>query len=170
MTTLKILQYPDSLLRRKAKFVDDVKSKKIQKIIEDMKETLQNSKNCAALASTQLDIEDPPHLTVINCPETNKILCLINLEIIEKQGSEKDIEGCMSVYPNTIHAKVERATKIKIRALNQNGDQLEFEATDFMARCIQHEYDHLCGILYIDHLSKIKRNRIDKKISKIVTS
>ena len=168
MSILKIIQYPDLRLRRKSIDVTDVKSVKTQKIIENMIETLINADNCGALAATQLDLKDPPSIIVISHaknPNHDGILCLINPQIIAKEGSAINEEACMSIYPKEIYAKVKRAAKVKVKALNHNGDQIELDATDYFSRCIQHECDHLRGILYIDRLSKSERSRIDKKIA-----
>jgi len=170
MSILKILQYPDLRLRRKSHQINDVKAPKIQKIIENMMETLLAKKSCAGLASTQLDLEHPPSITVINNGEgTDKtnILCLINPKITAIEGGAINEEGCMSIYPSEITAKVKRAAKISVQALDIHSNKMEFEATGFLAQCIQHECDHLQGILYIDHLSKLKRIYIEKKITKL---
>ena len=169
MPILKILQYPDLRLRRKSIDVTDVKSAKIQKIIENMMETLVNTDNCGALAATQLDLENPPSIVVVNHLKDHKydnILCLINPKIISKEGSAINEEACMSVCPQEIYAEIKRATKVKVKALDHNGNQVELDATDYFARCIQHECDHLRGVLYIDYLSKSERSRIDEKIAK----
>jgi peptide deformylase len=167
MTILKILDYPDPRLKTVAKSVEKI-DERIQKIIDDMFETHYNAKNCAALAATQLDIPNPPAITVIDfSPNKDQPLCLINPEIIEKSGEHEEVEGCMSVFPNFIHDKVARAAKIKVRALDREGKTIEFEADDFMAKCIQHELDHLNGKVFLDHLSRLKRQRIDEKITKM---
>lgn len=166
MTVLRILQYPDLRLRNKGKEVKDVKAPRIQKIIKDMIETLKAQEGCAGLASTQLDIENPPSITVLNLPE--EILCLVNPVIMAPEGSNIDYEGCMSVRPDEIKAKVKRATKIKVSALDKDGNQLFFDAEDFLARLIQHECDHLKGVLYVDHIPKSELDEIDKKIAEPV--
>lgn len=170
MAVLSILQYPDLRLRRKGYLVNNVQETKIQKTIEEMMATLLNNQNCAGLAATQLDLEEPPNIMVINQhhAESPSILCLLNTQILTKEGTTLEDEGCMSVYPQAISAKVTRAAAIKVKAVDQHGNQIEFEAKDFLARCIQHEYDHLQGILYIDHLPKLKRYRIDRKITKLL--
>lgn len=166
MTILKILSYPDPRLKTVAKRVE-VFDERIKTIIDDMFETHYAAENCAALAATQLDIVDPPAITVIDfSPEKNQPLCLVNAEIIEQEGEHTELEGCMSVYPDAIHDKVTRAEKIKVRALDRHGQPLEFEADGFMAKCIQHELDHLNGKIFLDHLSPLKRQLIDKKITK----
>jgi len=169
MTILNILQYPDSRLQRTAIKVTDVGSARIQKIIDDMLETLRATKSCAALAATQLNIDNPPSITVISpIPGLfTEPLCLINPEVIEKHGAHQEEEGCMSVHPNCISAKVKRAISIKVTAQDRYGNQLNIDAEDFFAKCIQHEVDHLHGRIYLDHLSPLKRALIKKKIEKI---
>ena len=169
MAILRILQYPDLRLRSKSYMVDDVKSEKIKKIISDMLETLGNTENCAALAATQLDIQRPPSIVVINpmCSDGAEI-CLVNPRIISQEGRDVAKEGCMSIFlGDDIYVKVERSAKIGVEAINANGKKIKFEAEGFLARCIQHECDHLNGILYIDHLSKLKRSLLEKKILKL---
>ena len=76
----------------------------------------------------------------------------------------------MSVYPDYLQEKVKRAQKIKIKALNQEGHPFEMEAEGFMAKCIQHEFDHLDGKIYLDRLSALKRQRLEKKAKKLINS
>lgn len=167
MTLLKILNYPDLKLKRVAKKVADI-DEHIKKIISDMFETHYNTINCAALAATQLDIPDPPHITVIDfSEEKNYPLCLINAEIIDRKGHHKEHEGCMSVYPDYIHAAITRSEQITVKYLDQHGMEQVMQADGFMAKCIQHELDHLNGVIYIDHLSPLKRSLIEKKISRL---
>lgn len=173
MAILQILQYPDLRLRRKAYRVGNVKAVKIQKTIEDMVETLCHQENCAGLSATQLDLEDPPNITVIYNSRNhsrNDILCLINLQIIATEGSAIKDEGCMSIYPANIYAKIKRATKVTVRALDIHGNQIEFEAIGHLAQCLQHEYDHLQGVLYFDHLSKSERLLFNKGMAKLTQS
>lgn len=165
MAIVKILQYPDPNLSRKGIFVTDVTDPRIQKIVDDMFETHYNAENCAALAATQLDIPEAPHITVIDFSERkNQPLCLINGEIIDREGEIQEREACMSVAG--VYEVVRRASKITVRALDREGNPLEFTAEGFMAKCVQHELDHLNGMLFIDRLSKLKRDRIDKKFEK----
>lgn len=167
MATYKILSYPDFGLKRIGKRVEVVDDH-IREIIDNMFETHYNTENCAALAATQLDIPDAPAITVIDfSDEKNQPLCLINPEIIEREGEDTELEGCMSVFPSFFHDKVTRATKIKVRALDRDGKSFEFGAEGFMAKCIQHEIDHLQGRVFLDHLSPLKRKLADKKLDKI---
>jgi peptide deformylase len=88
----------------------------------------------------------------------------INPVIIAKQGSTISEEGCLSVPDN--YAKVDRAEKVTVKALNKDGDEFELEAEGLLAVCIQHELDHLDGKLFVDYLSPLKRQRIRKKLEK----
>ena len=163
MTIIKILQYPDSRLKKKGNVVSEVNAE-IRKIVDDMFDTHYHQQNCAALAATQLDFDNPPRITVIDYSTNHdQPLCLINPEIILREGEQYEAEGCMSV-PGGIYERVKRAHKIRVRALDQDGRPIEFDAVGFMAKCIQHELDHLDGKLFIDHVSQLKRSRIEKKI------
>src|SRR3990167_7664776 len=166
MTIVKILQYPDPRLKTKAEKVTDFGAE-TQKMIDDMFETHYASTNCAALACSQLDFKKPKHITVIDFSEhKNQPLCLVNAEIIERIGDETSGEGCMSVGGGA-YENVTRSAKIKVRSQDRHGKAVEFEAEGFMAKCIQHELDHLEGKLFVDHLSHLKRDRIKKKIEKL---
>lgn len=166
MATIPILQYPDPRLKTKGKTVTDF-GPETQTIIDDMFETLYASENCAALAMTQLDYENPLRITVIDFSEKkNEPLCLVNPEYTPLTEEKIDeVEGCMSV-PGGVYEKVGRPRKVLVKAQDRNGDAVEFEAEDFMAKCVQHETDHLSGTLFIDCLSKLKRQRADAKIKK----
>jgi peptide deformylase len=167
MTILSILQYPDPRLHRKARRVTDVKSPVIQQVINDMVETLLAQTDCAGLAATQLNLENPPNITVFFTVKEQPPVCLINPEIIQAEGEVETEEGCMSIYPQTISAKIKRFAKVKVKALNRDGEEIIIEGEEFLARCLQHEIDHLNGTLYVDRLSPLKHSRLDKKIAKL---
>lgn len=165
MPKLRILQYPDPRLNTKAERVTEFNDV-LQRMIDDMFETHYAMENCAALAATQLDMENPKHVTVIDFSEKkDQPFCLVNAEIIEREGESFKDEGCMSIQG--VYDKVRRAAKIKVQAQDRHGNPLLFEAEDFMAKCIQHELDHLNGIIFIDRLSELKHQRIDKKFAKL---
>ncbi|MBP9722488.1 MAG: peptide deformylase [Gammaproteobacteria bacterium] len=165
---LKILNYPDPKLQRVAKKVTKFDNR-LHQIIKDMFETHYNTRNCAALAATQLDLPAPPHVTVIDFSEQkNQPLCLVNAEIIERQGTHKEEEGCMSVYPDYIHAGISRSETITVKYQDQEGNEQQLKTDGFLAKCIQHELEHLAGTIYIDHLSRLKRNLVDKKIQQVI--
>lgn len=161
----RILQYPDPKLKRKGRHVTAVDDH-IKSILENMFATHYAADNCAALAATQLDMPDPPHITVIHLEgEKDQPMCLINGEIIEREGEMLEEEACMSV--RGVYDKVKRSHKIKVRALDREGKQQEFTCEGYLAKCIQHELDHLNGMIYLDRLSQLRRLRIEKKLKKI---
>ena len=160
---LNILKYPDKRLRTIAKPVVSV-DETIKQEVKDMFETMYEAPGIG-LAATQVNFHQ--RIIVIDISDQcNEPICLINPEIIEKSGEIEWEEGCLSVpdyYENLI-----RANDIKVQALNQNGETFELEASEMLSVCIQHEIDHLSGILFIDHLSKLKQKRLKKKTEKKV--
>jgi len=161
---LNILKYPDKKLRTIAKPVVSV-DETIKQQVKDMFETMYEAPGIG-LAATQVNFHQ--RIIVIDVSEQcNEPICLINPEIIEKSGEIQWEEGCLSVpdyYENII-----RANDIKVQALNQHGETFELEASEMLSVCIQHEIDHLDGILFVDHLSKLKQKRLKKKTEKKVT-
>lgn len=163
MTVVRILQYPDHRLTLKATPVTEFTAE-IKQMIDDMFETHYAANNCAALAHSQLDFPEPKRITVIDFSENkDQPLCLVNPEITEKSGETFTEEGCMSVSHGGV-AKVRRAEKIHVKYLDRDGNPREMDADDFLAKCIQHEIDHLDGILFIDRISDFKRRQLEKKI------
>jgi peptide deformylase len=177
MSIIPILQYPNPRLKLNAHWVEDFKDLALQCILDNMLETLSNSKNCAALAASQLDIEKPPFATVISKDvlvrkelEDDSIaidnhLCLLNIKILSTSGNTNLKEGCMSVM-NNIYKAVNRAQRIEVLCCNRQGQELRFFANGFLAKCIQHELDHLHGKIFIDHLSSFSRKLVDQKLLK----
>jgi len=158
---LEILKYPDKRLRTVAKPVENVNSE-IKKQVKDMFETMYYAPGIG-LAATQVNFHQ--RLIVVDVSEEcNEPICLINPEIIEKNGEIEWEEGCLSV-PN-YYESVKRANEIKVSALNELGQSFEIEASEMLSVCIQHEMDHLNGILFVDHLSKLKQKRLKKKAEK----
>ena len=165
MAVLEILQYPDPRLQQKAALVTDF-GPQTQKIIDDMFETHYASENCAALAATQLGIMQ--HITVIDFSENkDEPLCLINTKISLPKGQTNLPEGCMSV-PGGVYEKVKRAETIHVDAQDREGKPLSFDAQDFMAKCIQHEIDHLEGHLFLDHLSSLKLSIVKRRLVRLL--
>ena len=161
---LNILKYPDKRLRTIAKPVVSV-DETIKQQVKDMFETMYEAPGIG-LAATQVNFHQ--RIIVIDISDQcNEPICLINPEVIEKSGEIQWEEGCLSVpdyYENVI-----RANDIKVQALNQKGETFELEASEMLSVCIQHEIDHLDGILFVDHLSKLKQKRLKKKTEKKVT-
>ncbi|NOQ77410.1 MAG: peptide deformylase [Methylococcaceae bacterium] len=162
MSILTVLEFPDKRLRTKAKKVT-VFDKTIITLVDDMFETMYDFKG-VGLAATQINVHQ--RVIVIDVSEEKDApLCLINPEIIETQGTEESEECCLSV-PGFFEM-VARAEKIKVKALDKQGEPFELEADDLLSVCIQHEIDHLDGKLFVDYISAFKRNRIKAKLEKI---
>ena len=158
---LPILHYPDKRLRTVAKTVEAVDDS-TRTLVKDMFETMYDAPGIG-LAATQINHHQ--RIIVIDISEDkSQPVCLINPEIVEKDGEIDWDEGCLSV-PNYYDC-VKRANQIKVSALNEQGERFELEATELLAVCIQHEIDHLDGILFVDHLSKLKQRRLKEKLKK----
>ncbi|NOR51620.1 MAG: peptide deformylase [Gammaproteobacteria bacterium] len=161
MALLDILNFPDTRLRTVAKSVKQVDDS-VRSSIDDMFETMYAAPGIG-LAATQVNWHK--RIIVIDLSEEkNQPLVLINPMILERSGSQDGEEGCLSV-PG-YYESVERAEFVRIEALNRDGEQYELEAEGLLAVCIQHEIDHLNGMLFVDHISRLKRSRIQKKLEK----
>ncbi|UOF94163.1 MAG: peptide deformylase [Bordetella sp.] len=165
MIMLSILQYPDPRLFRKAETVLEV-TNQVREIVLHMAETMYKSAGIG-LAATQVNIQK--RIVVIDISEAkNNLLVLINPKIIWNSNKSKTFqEGCLSI-PG-IYEKVTRPESIFCKALDNNGHEYEFNAEGILSVCVQHEIDHLEGTVFLDHLSKLKRNRIENKLKKIAT-
>ena len=161
MALLNILRFPDERLRTKAKRVEKVTGIH-QQLLDDMLETMYAAPGIG-LAATQVNVHE--QIIVIDISEDKKnSYCLINPEIISDSGKETMEEGCLSV-PET-YAEVERAEEVTVKYLDRKGNEKILEADGLLAVCLQHEIDHLQGKLFVDYLSKLKRERIRKKLEK----
>ena len=162
MALLEILKYPDPRLRAKAKPItqfDDA----LRRIVDDMYETMYANQG-VGLAGTQVNMHQ--QIFTLDISEShNEPICMINAEIISQEGSSFAAEGCLSVGGGAFD-KVKRASRLRVRALDLDGKSFELDAEGLLAICIQHVIDHLNGILFIDHLSRLKQDRIRKKITK----
>ncbi len=161
MALLNILEYPDPRLRNKAKPVTEFNADLLQKVA-DMFETMYDQHG-VGLAAIQVNI--PLRIIVIDISEDKSApLCVINPEIITRSGTQDEMEGCLS-FPG-IFEKVERDMNVRLRAQDQHGKIYEMDAESLLAHCIQHEMDHLDGRLFIDYLSRLKQDRMRKKLEK----
>ena len=161
MANLKILHFPDPRLRIKARPVARV-DQDIRRLIDDMFETMYAAPGIG-LAATQVNVARRV-ITLDVSENKDQPVCLINPEILAREGVEQMEEGCLSV-PG-VYELVERAEKVRVRALNRDGESFEIDAEGLLAVCIQHEIDHLDGKLFVDYLSEMKRSRIRKKLEK----
>ena len=168
MTIRKILTEPDPFLRKKSQSVEKVDDS-IRKVMDDMLETMYEAPGIG-LAAIQIGI--PKRIIVLDIskdPEKKEPMYFINPEKVYTSEDQATYEeGCLSV-PGQF-AEIDRPDKCHIKYLDYNGDSKELKAEGLLATCIQHEMDHLEGILFIDYLSKLKKSMIIKKLSKIKTS
>jgi len=146
MSVLKIRTNPDPVLRRKAKKIAAIDDS-VRKLIDDMVETMQEA--CGVgLAANQVGV--PLRIVVIQVPE-QEVLVMVNPVVVETKGERTVIEGCLSV-PG-YQAEVDRAESVRIQARDRNGKLYRKRGTDLLAQAMQHEIDHLNGVLYIDYLT-----------------
>ena len=161
MSIRSILHYPDPRLRRQANPVPEV-TDNIRRLVDDMAETMHDAPGIG-LAATQ--INEPWRIIVIDIsPTRDQLQVFINPEILSREGEQELEEGCLSV-PG-IYEPVTRAHRIRVRALNREGQVFEIKAEELLATCIQHEIDHLDGKVFVDYLSRLKQTRIRKKLEK----
>jgi len=161
MALLGILQFPDKRLNLKASPVE-VFDAALQTCVDNLFETLYESYG-VGLAAIQVNIQQ--QIVVIDISNAqNEPLCLINPKIINKRGTATHEEGCLS-FPG-VYTKITRASEIDVEFLDRFGKPQALSATDLLATCIQHEYDHLQGITYYDLLSPLKQELLRKKLAK----
>lgn len=162
MSTLTILRYPDPRLQTVAKPVAQVDDR-VRGVIADMLETMY-ANDGVGLAASQVDVHE--RVIVMDTSEgRNQPLVLVNPELLSASTEQViDEEGCLSVP--AVFDKVWRAAQVRVRALDREGQPLEFDADGLLAKCIQHEMDHLIGKVFVDYLSPLKRNRIKTKMLK----
>ncbi len=161
MALLPILRYPDPRLHTRAAPVAAVDDE-IRALVRDMAETMYEAPGIG-LAATQVNVHK--RVVVIDVSEDKSaLMAFINPEIVERDGEQVCEEGCLSV-PG-IYEKVTRAERVKVRALNGEGEPFELEADGLLAVCIQHEIDHLDGKVFVEYLSALKLGRIKAKLAK----
>lgn len=163
MSVLKVLVYPNQGLRVKAKVVSCI-TPEIKQQIQDMCDTLYAEEGIG-LAATQVGI--PHRIMVVDLSrDFSELQILINPVITHKEGKVPSEEGCLS-FPG-IRIEIERAEKISLEAMDMKGQSVHIDAEGLLARCLQHEIDHLDGIVFTDHLSRLKRERAHKKVLKYI--
>ena len=148
MALRNIVEKGDPILRKKSREVSEV-TDRIRILMEDMVETMRHGQG-VGLAGPQVGVM---RRVFVAEPEPEQVYYMINPEIIEQEGLVEDTEGCLSV-PG-YYGMVERPQKIKIRAMDLDGNINEYEFEDFAARVMCHEYDHLEGILYTDKATEV---------------
>ena len=165
MTIRTILTYPNPLLRQKAKQVGTF-DKELEQLIDDMAETMYDAPGIG-LAATQ--IGDSRQLIVVDISKEKRdkdFMPLVNPRIVSSEGQQIDEEGCLSVPELT--SNVKRFKKITVAYQDITGEAAEITAEERFAVVLQHEIDHVHGILFIDHLSPLKRQLYKKKVKKML--
>jgi len=161
MAMLEILSFPDPRLRIKARPVNDF-GPDLLRLIDDMKETMYGE-NGIGLAATQVNVHQ--QVLVLDVSEQrDQFRVYVNPQLTYSEGSERCEEGCLSV-PG-IYAEVSRAKTIRVKARNPDGTSFEETLEGLHAVCLQHEMDHLEGVLFVDYLSPLKRQMVRKKLEK----
>lgn len=161
MALLDILVYPDPRLRRKALSVPEVDDQ-VRALIDDMVETMYAAPGIG-LAAVQVNA--PQRIIIVDISETKDDLhVFVNPKIVARDGAQCVEEGCLSV-PG-VFAPVDRAETITVQALDRDGQPFELHAEGLLAVCIQHEIDHLDGKVFVDYLSRLKQDRIRKRLEK----
>jgi len=165
MPILPIITYPDPVLKKAAEPIDQV-DEDVLRLAEDMVHTLHMSSSGVGLAAPQ--VGRSCRLVVIDLSFRRSgepdPLILVNPEIVEEEGEVLSEEGCLSV-PDCL-AEIQRALRVRVQALNLQGEPMEIDADDFLAIVLQHEADHLDGTLILDHVSPFKRQLYRRKIKK----
>lgn len=163
MAILDVVTYPQATLRKMSEPITEI-SQDIRDLIRDMRETMYSSRGIG-LAAPQVGVNQKVIVVdvAIYQPE-QKPFALINPEIVSGEGEVESTEGCLSV-PDVLET-IKRKEKVTVRGLNEEGEQVEIEATGMLAICLQHEIDHLNGTTIVERLSPIKRELVRKKLKK----
>ncbi|MTI84599.1 MAG: peptide deformylase [Firmicutes bacterium] len=150
MAVYKVVEAEDDILRKNAKEVTKI-DRSIFKLLDNMKDTMYEYKG-VGLAAPQIGVSK----RVITIDVGNGLIELINPIVVEVEGSATEAEGCLSV-PGVV-GDVPRPTKVTVRGLDRNGQEVEYNAVEYLARAFQHEIDHLNGILFIDKAVKLRKD------------
>lgn len=151
MARLNILTEEDPLLRKKTKEITEI-TPRIKQLLDDMVQTMRQA-NGVGLAAPQVGVLR--RAVVIECEE-NVVYKLINPKIVFQEGIQKGPEGCLSIPGKS--GTVERPNHVIVSALNENGEEIQVDGKELLARALCHEIDHLDGILYIDKAEEISDN------------
>ena len=160
----EVVKYPDPVLARKGARVEEF-GPQLSEFVEDMFESMYAAQGIG-LAAPQIGVSQ--QITVIDLsfrknPEEK--LVLINPVIVDRRGEQYEEEGCLSLPE--IREKVKRSAWVKVRAQDARGQTFEVEGEELLARALQHEIDHLHGVLFLEHLSRLKRDLVGRRIRKL---
>ncbi len=167
MAVLPIRTYPDPILRAKTARVEKIDGS-LDRLIEDMIETMHAAPG-VGLAANQVGVSLQAAVIDLSSREDDDqrhpLLVIINPEILSLEGSVMEEEGCLSI-PDYAE-KVKRAAKVRVRAQDRTGKTFELEAEGLLAKALQHEIDHLNGLLFVDRLSPLKKNIFKRRYRKL---
>jgi peptide deformylase len=160
-----VLRFPHSALKRKAPSLPPREHARIERVAADLLDTMRAHKGCVGLAAPQID--EAVRLVVVDVTEhpraetSNGLLLLADPLVVVAEGGEVAREGCLSIP--TLTANVRRATRITVEGKRPSGDPHRFESEGFEARCLQHEIDHLDGILFLDRVDSLTADVFRRK-------
>jgi len=164
MANTKIKKYGSDVLRQVAQPVAEI-TDEIRQLANDMLKAMYDSEG-VGLAAPQIGVSKRVIVLDVDPYDPScEPIALINPEIVERTGREDSEEGCLSVPE--VRGEVKRSENVTVEALDLNGKKVRIEATDLLARAIQHEIDHLNGVLFVDHLGRLKQQLIKKQLRKI---
>ncbi|MEM1202892.1 MAG: peptide deformylase [Acidobacteriota bacterium] len=164
MALLPIRIFPDPVLRVECPPVETFDDD-LRRLVDDMVETMYDAPG-VGLAAPQVGVEKRLALVDVSVGrEEGKLLVLVNPRIVHQEGSEVDFEGCLSIP--RLSEKVKRPQAVKITAQNLDGEPFELETEGFEARAICHELDHLDGVLFIDHLRGLRRDKVRRQLRRM---
>ena len=165
MAVREVLRYPHPSLKREARPLAEDDAELTAGVAADVLDTMRSFGHCVGLAAPQLDeLVRIVAVDVTGHPKAETaqgLLLLVNPRIVRSEGAEVGREGCLSIPELT--ANVRRATTIEVEALDPDGKQLRIESHGFEARCLQHEFDHLDGILFLDRVDSLKTDVFRRK-------
>jgi peptide deformylase len=160
----EVVKYPDPVLARRGEPIT-VFDAKLKKLVDEMFDSMYAAQGIG-LAAPQINISKRLAIVDVSFKKNpEEKIVLINPEIIDRSGKQVEEEGCLSLPE--IREKVSRAEWVKVKAQDVTGKWIEVEGEELLARALQHEIDHLDGILFIDHLSRLKRDLVLRKIKKL---
>lgn len=162
---LRIYTYPEAVLRKKAEPVENI-DEDLQKLIDDMAVTMYEAPGVGLAANQVGEARCVIVYDVSPQEEGRNLNVLINPEIVSTEGEIVQEEACLSVIDYA--ADVKRCAKIQVRGVDRHGEPVDLEADGLLSVCLQHEMDHLNGVLFIDHISSLKRTLYKKKLKKLL--
>jgi len=152
MAVIPIRLYPDPILRQKSKRVRSIDGS-VKRLINDMIETMHAVPGRIGLAAPQVGVS--LRVIIIGIPEEEEDIILINPEVVRRTGERLVEEGCLSILGYV--GEIKRAESVRVKGRDQNGKEVRIKANDLLAQALEHEIDHLNGVLYIDHLESMDK-------------